>query len=190
MRLLRDEDRRSTNVWAILAFGVVGAFLLFYRPPTRASRPFPADADTLAGGEYRPHPDDDRRVRDLFTAAEEADPPPADLARLERIFWLQTEINNGGLFQYFYNSVGDHAAETLADLKAIGATKTAAVLEEAMARFPQGKPNPDRVLRQRQLQRLESLTGREFDDLDQRFYYRSEALADLLARARTAPVEP
>lgn len=186
MRLLRDEDRRSTNVWAILAFGVVGAFLLFYRPPTRAARPF-AGADTFLDV---PHPNDSRRIGELFNAAEEADPPPADLARLERIFWLQTEINNGGLFQYFYNSTGDHAAETLADLKAIGATKTAAVLEEAMARFPQGKPNPDRVLRQRQLLRIGDLHGREFDDLDQRFYFRSEALADLLDRARTAPVEP
>ena len=126
----------------------------------------------------------------MFNAAEDADPPPADLSRLERIFWLQTEINNGGLFQYFYNTAGDHAAETLADLKEIGANKTATILEEAFARFPQGKPDPDRILRQRQLLRVGGVYGREFEDLDHRFYYRSDALADLLERARAAPATP
>ena len=51
---------------------------------------------------------------------------------------LEREVANGGFEQFFGNSSGDTAAETLAALETIGAMKAAALLREAMACLPQG----------------------------------------------------
>ncbi|HEX9104424.1 MAG TPA: DUF4375 domain-containing protein, partial [Polyangia bacterium] len=49
---------------------------------------------------------------------------------------LEGEVNNGGLHQYFFNSAGERAVATIASLEAIGAPGAAAILREAVGRFP------------------------------------------------------
>jgi hypothetical protein len=46
---------------------------------------------------------------------------------------LVLEVNNGGFSQFFFNSSGDRATETLAALHAIDAPQTAALLARAIA---------------------------------------------------------
>ncbi|MBK6722323.1 MAG: DMP19 family protein [Acidobacteria bacterium] len=51
---------------------------------------------------------------------------------------LEREINNGGFEQYFSNSSGSYAHETVESLNAIGASRTAAILYDANEQFPGG----------------------------------------------------
>lgn len=58
---------------------------------------------------------------------------------------LEREINNGGFNQYFYNSSGDFAHETIASLRTIGANKTADILQQAIDQFPNSAVPKDRA---------------------------------------------
>ena len=49
---------------------------------------------------------------------------------------LEQEVNNGGFQQYFSNSSGDHAAETPAALRTLGAPQVASIVEKALKLFP------------------------------------------------------
>lgn len=49
--------------------------------------------------------------------------------------WLETEVNNGGFSQYFFNSCGDMTNELVASFEAIGAFKTAAICKQAIDAF-------------------------------------------------------
>jgi hypothetical protein len=75
----------------------------------------------------------------------------AALTDAERIVvlvsWVNFEVELGGLSTFFYNSAGDHAAETVPALEAVGAVKAAAALRAAMATFPGGALPADRDLR-------------------------------------------
>lgn len=90
------------------------------------------------------------------------------LARRDRyvydIRWLETEVMNGGIDQYFYNSAGDHAVGCLEALNAIGAKGSYSLLKNACDLFPDGQPSADRAVRQQQLREI---TGedRDIDDL-------------------------
>jgi hypothetical protein len=75
----------------------------------------------------------------------------AELTPAERtvvlVSWAHFEVELGGLSAYFYNSAGDHAAETVTALGAVGAVEAATALKAAMARFPGGSPPVDRERR-------------------------------------------
>ncbi len=51
------------------------------------------------------------------------------------IFQLESEVNNGGFSQYYYNSSGDFANDIAAALRDIGAYKTADLCDKALAAF-------------------------------------------------------
>ena len=93
--------------------------------------------------------------------------------------WLELEIDNGGLHQYFLNCQGDHWRNTLVALQEIGSTEVFAILREACSRFPGGQPSDDQSERQEQLDHVpgEYLA---FRDLDNRFQERDEDLNMLL----------
>lgn len=59
------------------------------------------------------------------------------LSDAEKVFYLNTqlesEVNNGGFSQYFYNSSGDFANEVLYSLNAIGAEQTASIYRKALS---------------------------------------------------------
>jgi Domain of unknown function (DUF4375) len=79
------------------------------------------------------------------------------------VSWFEAEVMNGGVDQYFYNSAGDHAAECLKALQAIGAKQSYSLLKKACDLFPQGQPSANRTVRQQQLR---DLTGKKhIDDL-------------------------
>ncbi|XLZ71002.1 DUF4375 domain-containing protein [Massilia sp. SR12] len=77
---------------------------------------------------------------------------PLSIAEISRVVdALEVEINNGGFDQYFYNAAGGDAQIALEALGQIGAHHTAAILQGAMAKFPDGAPAIERAARQAQL---------------------------------------
>lgn len=83
---------------------------------------------------------------------------------------LEREINNGGFNQYFYNSSGDFAHETITSLRAIGANKTADILQKAIEQFPSSAVPKDRTKRQEILEQIEDTANEVWEQLDQTFY--------------------
>ena len=109
------------------------------------------------------------------------------LTQRERILvdvaWLEAEVNNGGFDQFFFNSSGDRFRETVSALRAIGAERTAALVAEAGAVFPDG-PSPDRATRMKQ---MEAIPEDAFAAFDARFWTYGEALEPLLDRCYFSP---
>lgn len=101
----------------------------------------------------------------------------------ERIFfitqWLETEVNNGGFSQFFFNSSGNFSAELVDAFTAIGAVKTAAICQQALDAFGQALP-ADCEERRKLLDKIET---DEIDDAlsacDDAFYEYEEDLARL-----------
>jgi hypothetical protein len=71
------------------------------------------------------------------------------------VWGLGAEVNNGGFNQYYFNSAGDHAAETVKSLEVIGANQTANLVRRANMLFGEAGPSPDRFKRQKELFALE-----------------------------------
>jgi Domain of unknown function (DUF4375) len=86
------------------------------------------------------------------------------------------EIVNGGLSQFFSNSPGNRAHETLAALRTIGAALCVQLLEKALALFPGGIAPVDRQKRCKFLFAFEDRDPQFLEDLDQVFYKRVDAL--------------
>ena len=57
----------------------------------------------------------------------------SDIQRLAHlVFWYDAEVNNGGHLQYFLNSAGERASETLSGLLEIGLETQHSILREAL----------------------------------------------------------
>jgi len=103
----------------------------------------------------------------------------------ERVFlhvWeLEAEVNNGGFDQYFINSSGDHAAEVVESLEAIGAVQAAAIANKAISVAFGNSPPPedegarDSVMRALPEEKLEQLSA-----CDNEFYLYPDNLTELL----------
>jgi len=83
---------------------------------------------------------------------------------------LEREINNGGFSQYFLNTSGDNAHETVLSLKAIGADMTADILQKAIDQFPNKTVPKDRDKRTEIVEEIEETADEVWNDLDQKFY--------------------
>ena len=83
---------------------------------------------------------------------------------------LEREINNGGFNQYFCNSSGDNAHETILSLKAIGAGKTAEILQKAIDQFPKKFVPKDRDERTEIVEQIEDTANEVWEELDERFF--------------------
>jgi hypothetical protein len=92
---------------------------------------------------------------------------------------LEREVNNGGFTQFFANSAGDHALETIEALRTLGAPRVAELVAAAVAVFPDGHPAADRDDRQRQVDQLDEAARAKLDQLDSAFYENPENLAAL-----------
>ena len=66
------------------------------------------------------------RLRDILSEL------PRGLRVVYNVNIIESEVENGGFGQFFYNSSGELAQETRADLLLIGAHRHAAALDEAM----------------------------------------------------------
>jgi hypothetical protein len=99
--------------------------------------------------------------------------------------WFQWEVSNGGLETYFFNSAGDHAVETSAMLRKIGALEAADILDRAIALSGVAGPSRDTHERREQLESLSAEQQRQLSELtDAYFTAENEGLetADLLDR--------
>ena len=108
------------------------------------------------------------------------------LSEPERVFLcvqdVESEVNNGGFLQYFYNSSGDHALFASGSFEAIGANHTAGIVKKACAVFPNGEPLPDRTEREELLEQIEEQIDDTLSDLDDAFYeYNDDLEGQVLA---------
>jgi hypothetical protein len=99
---------------------------------------------------------------------------------VELVGELESEVNNGGFDQFFFNSSGDKAADTIVALEQIGAKHTADIFRQAVSKFPGGMPSTNRFERQEQLEIL-SPDGDAFEAEDSAFYEYKDDIAALVA---------
>lgn len=93
---------------------------------------------------------------------------------------LEREVNNGGFHQFFWNSSGDFANETLASLKLIGANKTAEIVSRAYSEWPNSTIPSDRQKRQNILEKIEDKAEESWNNCDRQFYEYEEDISALL----------
>ncbi|GHT34296.1 hypothetical protein FACS189434_10190 [Bacteroidia bacterium] len=91
---------------------------------------------------------------------------------------FEMEINNGGFSQYFLNN-GQYAHETVHSLKAIGAEKTADLLQKAINKFPKSKVPKDWDERCNRLEKIEDKDDEIWDKFDDKFYDYEDNLNEL-----------
>ena len=93
---------------------------------------------------------------------------------------IESEVNNGGFNQYFFNTAGNLAQEAPAAFDAIGAKHTAKLVRQACSVFPDEAPPKDQNKRQELLEQI----GRDKEDflyeLDKQFYEYKDNLEQLL----------
>ena len=104
-----------------------------------------------------------------------------DEAAVCRIVWLQASVDNGGFVSFFYNSYGNHTAETLAALDRIGAVEASGLLSAAAALFGPSGPSRNHERREEQLRHLPAGADEVLNTLDESFYRQELALQQHLA---------
>ena len=113
-------------------------------------------------------------IDDYISASLTSDDNLSRLTQPQKNFYyiqeLEGEVNNGGFNQYFFNSSGDYAHETISALKAIGAEKAIKLLQSAIDEFPGHLVPKDRAMRQEILSKIESKAQKVWDKLDSEFY--------------------
>ena len=130
--------------------------------------------------------DTDKLIMDLDTYLCELSSYGDELEKLtepEKTFYynqyLEKEINNGGFNQYFYNSSGDFAHQTLISLRQINAIKTADIFQLAIDLFPNSIVPKERSERQEILETIEEKADEVWEQLDKRFLEYEDNLYDL-----------
>lgn len=93
---------------------------------------------------------------------------------------LEREINNGGFHQFYWNSSGDYANETINALIRIGANKTAEIVKKANSEFKNGSVPKDRAERQNELELIEEKAEENWNKCDSEFYEYQDDLTELL----------
>jgi len=92
---------------------------------------------------------------------------------------LEREVNNGGFNQYFINSSGEFAHETLTSLRLIGANKTADILQQAIAQFPGLQVPKDRNEREEPVFQIQDEANTVWGKLDDQFFVYEDNLNEL-----------
>lgn len=130
--------------------------------------------------------DTDKLILDLDTYLCELSSYGDKLEKLtepEKTFYfiqnLEREVNNGGFNQYFYNSSGDFAHQTIISLRQINAIKTVDILQLAIDQFPNSTVPQDRSERQNILEQIEEKANEIWGQLDERFFKYEDNLYDL-----------
>lgn len=110
-----------------------------------------------------------------------------EVGHLFAAHWCQSEVNNGGFYQFFTNSTGVLAPEALEGFQAMGLREWAAILGQAMTHF--GAPYPrDREQREAKLAGSHDGPREEWDPfhaLDEPFYEWSRSEPDRFGRVAT-----
>lgn len=108
---------------------------------------------------------------------------------LHHIYWLESEVNNGGFDQFFANSSGDYALDTPSALDEIGAHHTANLVKRAIDLFPSGSPSRDSEQRAEQLDAMDEAIRAKFGDLDSEFFEYRDPLEELQIKYMVANKE-
>ncbi|MDH4472931.1 MAG: DMP19 family protein [Fluviicola sp.] len=112
----------------------------------------------------------DNFIGELCSYGDEMD----TLTEPQKLFYyiqcLEREVNNGGFNQYFINSSGEYAHQTIESLKRIGANTTADILQKAIDQFPEKKVPQDRDERNELVEQIEATANEVWNELDQQFY--------------------
>jgi Domain of unknown function (DUF4375) len=108
-----------------------------------------------------------------------------DLSNPERVFlviWeLESEVNNGGFHQYFYNRSGALAPNVVGALNTIGAQATAGIVQRALNAVVNTITSwSEDASRQAKVNQLSSETRQLLEELDQEYYACPEDLTPLL----------
>nr|WP_255651237.1 DMP19 family protein [Cesiribacter sp. SM1] len=117
----------------------------------------------------------------------------ADLNNLsapEKVFvyidYLDRQVNNGGFHQFFFNSTGEYAHEVLDAYEAIGAHKTADIIERAIKLFPVLPIPKDTLVRRTVMLDLTEEIEDAWNSLDDEFYkYEDDVLRLLIEFLRS-----
>lgn len=89
---------------------------------------------------------------------------------------LEAAVNNGGFSQFFFNSSGNFAMDTLYSLKSIGAMKTYELLNRAISLFPDHIIPKDKAERENLLDEIDEEI---LNELDSAFYNYEDNLLEL-----------
>jgi hypothetical protein len=115
---------------------------------------------------------------------------PERLGPAARSLWhigcFQGEVINGGVSQFFSNSAGNWAHESLAALRQVGASLCVGLLEKALTLFPDGVAPVDRQKRCELLFAFEEREPQFLEELSQEFYKRVDALGSVPEEDLTA----
>jgi hypothetical protein len=110
--------------------------------------------------------------------------PLPDLSEVEQtvmLVWsLRGEVGNGGFDQFYFNSSGDYAAETVRALETIGAKQTAALVSEGNRLFPTQPVPTDRERRIAELDTFSDSVTDTWDRLERVFYTDPDRLDELV----------
>ncbi len=107
-----------------------------------------------------------------------------DLSQAEQNFIyvdiFESEINNQGLYGFFYNTSGEYAHEVLQAFIDIKAVETSSILDKALRVFPE-LPVPKDIFLRRQLVGKLKLSALDFwSDLEEELVNANEAIVDLM----------
>jgi Domain of unknown function (DUF4375) len=94
------------------------------------------------------------------------------------ICWLDTEVNNGGFSQFFFNTSGELAIYAAKAAVAVGSKEKSKVIEKAIALFGHNGPNVEREARMKQ---LSMLNHKVLSELDTAYYKANESISELLS---------
>lgn len=97
------------------------------------------------------------------------------------IWALVGQVGNGGFWQFYYNSTGDFAVETVSALECIGATGAAKIVEDWNGFFPKGLPSPNQEQRIRELDNLSNVEE-EVEKTENDFYDEEDNIEECLYR--------
>jgi hypothetical protein len=105
-------------------------------------------------------------------------PPPQKV--FSAIWAVESEVNNGGFKQYFFNDSRESAPFVVEALEAIGAPRTAAICKRAIAAaFPGGLPQQAETVRSAAASFSDEIL-KNLEPLDQEFFAYPHNLTDRL----------
>ena len=93
----------------------------------------------------------------------------ADQQNLICVWAACGEVDNGGIWQFFYNTSGDWSSDTVVALETIGAPELAEIIRSAMAAFPDQKPHIELDERRDQIDAMSESDLAAWDSLSARF---------------------
>jgi len=124
----------------------------------------------------------DTKISDYRMRFEVISNMPEGFQMIHSTMTLETQVDNGGFNQFFYNPSGEYAEMALRSLKLIGATKYYEILQNAIETYMNEKENPElqNLYSQRTLEGFsKSYKLTSLSEWDEKFYALGESLRQL-----------